>query len=522
MSDSNNGVQPPNRLAPPFPSRKELHAARIPQRPAGEDAGAPEAQLPEAPVEPTSTPPTRREPPRRPRTVQPEEVQVETPVVSEAEPADWAPVAEPEAPAAPESPTDESAPRFPRVTESGPAFESPFPKRVSPATGAQPILPAAGPRQTEVATKKKKSRQLRRRLWTALIAIVILAAIGVGLWWALGSLQGGPGLRAADDYPAVDLTGPEAANHPTVEVTVEPGALGSEIGQALVDADVVKSVAAFTRAFDANPAAASIKPGTYTLHTQIPAVDALAALLDETNRKENTITVNPGQTVSQIAEKLETVAGFSADEVNAVVDDPSGVTDLPAAAKGNLEGWLWPGSYDFSPTSTPTEVFSEMVKGTVDYLKSEGVPEDKWQETLIKASIVEREVNREEDMPKVARVIENRIADPEGPTRGMLQMDSTVAYGVGGTGGLPDSAAFDDDNPYNTYKVKGLPAGPIASPSAAAIQAVLHPAEGDWLYFVTVNLTTGETVFTDSHDELQTLTEQLQQWCEENPGECRQ
>lgn len=575
MSDAEKGPSVPKRLAPPFPSRQEVHGARIPQgtkdQPA-ETAVADSSSASSTPAPPT----TRREAPRRPRTtvIEPTQPVAATtePQVSAVEnlpqPTGSQPTEIPSTPRQVEldPPADEPTfevsegivfkpigtvpaagsdltPALPGGTSGVqpefmvtdgitdveedaatlPASGVPFPKRVSPVTGAQPSLQQPEPLREQIAksgAQQKRRRRRNRRIWTVVIVLAILILGGVGGWYAFSSLRGGPALTQKDDYPAVDWQA-DPASHPLVDITVEPGQIGSEIGNSLVEADVVKSLKAFTRAFDANPASASIKPGTYTVPTRIPAADALAALLDETNRSENTISVNAGQTVSQIAEKMVSVAGFTQEEVDAAVTDPSSVTSLPSEANGNLEGWLWPGSYDFSPSSTPSEIFDAMVQPMVSYLNEQGVPKDQWEETLIKASIVEREVNRVEDMPKVARVIMNRIEDPEGPTRGMLQMDSTVTYGVGGTGGLPNSAAFEDDNPYNTYIVKGLPAGPIASPSEDAIDAVLNPVEGDWFYFVTVNLTTGETIFTDSHEELGVLTEQLIEWCEANPGECR-
>lgn len=560
MADSNQGPNNPQRMAHPFPSRREIHGNRIPQRPTPEPSApdtAPQETSAQVEAKPPTAPPfPKRQPPRRPRTAVPaaepeveavaptyeplEEFSVEVDAdaavpagetvspatqgqirsFDEAVFADPAPVAAADQPA-PAAPADIPVPATARKTEA------PFPKRVSPITASQPVLtlPAEPEAEARVAAVQKngearRKRIRRRRIWTALIIFIVLAlAAGAG-WWAFRSLQGQPILIEADDYPAVDWTNASEADHPLVEVTIDPGDPGWQMADKLVEADVVKTTTAFNRAFDANPAANSIQPGTYTLPQRIPAADALARLLDETNRSENTISVNPGQTVDQISEKMVAIAGFDAAEVAALVADPSPVTNLPSVAGGNLEGWLWAGAYDFSPDDTAASIFEAMVQPTVDYLTDAGVPEDEWETVLTKASIVEREVNRVEDMPKVARVIENRLADPAGPTQGMLQMDSTVAYGVGQIGGLPDGAAFEDDNPYNTYILKGLPAGPIASPSEEAIEAVLAPEEGTWLYFVTVNLSTGETLFTDNYDELQELTELLNQWCQENPGEC--
>ena len=107
------------------------------------------------------------------------------------------------------------------------------------------------------------------------------------------------------------------------------------------------------------------------------------------------------------------------------------------------------------------------------------------------ASLVQAEGGRLSDYPKIARVIYNRLA------HGMpLQLDSTVLYGLNKFGILATDKDLTSPSPYNTYKHKGLPPGPIDSPGAAAIHAVLHPVPGPWLYFVTVNPKTGETLYS--------------------------
>ena len=101
-----------------------------------------------------------------------------------------------------------------------------------------------------------------------------------------------------------------------------------------------------------------------------------------------------------------------------------------------------------------------------------------------------------------------------------LQMDSTAQYGYGelhaGSASTSGEAQFDD-NPWNTYVISGLPAGPISNPGDQAIDAAMHPADGTWLFFVTVNLDTGETVFTSTADEHQAAVNQWIQWCRDNP-----
>ena len=149
------------------------------------------------------------------------------------------------------------------------------------------------------------------------------------------------------------------------------------------------------------------------------------------------------------------------------------------------------------------------------------MPKEDYQKVLTKASIVEREVNKEQYYGQVARVIENRLTQTDGETHGLLQMDSTVQYGLGHDGGIPSEAETQDaNNPYNTYVHQGLPPGPIGNPNEAAIKAVLNPPAGSWLYFVTVDLKTGETLFASTNEEQKTNTKKLSDYCNKNKDVC--
>jgi UPF0755 protein len=99
-----------------------------------------------------------------------------------------------------------------------------------------------------------------------------------------------------------------------------------------------------------------------------------------------------------------------------------------------------------------------------------------------------------------------------------LQSDATVAYGTGHTDRVTTTGAerADADNPYNTYAHDGLPVGPIGLPGDDAIDSALHPADGPWLYFVAVNLKTGETVFSTTEAEHEAAVKQWQSWCHES------
>ena len=125
-------------------------------------------------------------------------------------------------------------------------------------------------------------------------------------------------------------------------------------------------------------------------------------------------------------------------------------------------------------------------------------------QVITMASLVEAEGGRVSDYPKIARVIYNRLA------QGMpLQLDSTVLYGLNTYGIMASDAQLNSTSPYNTYRHKGLTPGPIDSPGAAAIQAVLHPAAGNWIYFVTVDPKTKETLFTASEAQFEQYKAEL-------------
>jgi UPF0755 protein len=135
-------------------------------------------------------------------------------------------------------------------------------------------------------------------------------------------------------------------------------------------------------------------------------------------------------------------------------------------------------------------------------------------EVLTIASLVQAESKLPVDMPKIARVLYNRLE------KGMrLQLDTTVLYANGGKKGLTTTAAQRAiDSPYNTYKVDGLPAGPIDSPGQEAIEAALNPAVGPWLFFVAVNPDTGETKYAVTPEEHARNVEEFRAWLRAHPG----
>lgn len=278
------------------------------------------------------------------------------------------------------------------------------------------------------------------------------------------------------------------------------------MGEVLADAGVVLTAGAFIDAFTANPEAAGIQPGTYRLLLEMRAADAVSALLDPENRVQTKVTVIEGWRVEQILAKLSSVTAVPVEEFTAAMADTA-ATGLPAEAGGSYEGWLFPATYTFEPDTTPAEMIAVMVAQTVAVLDERGVAAGDRERVLTLASLVEQEAKTPEDRAKVARAITNRLdIDMK------LDIDASVAYGAGKPGDELTETDLDTDTPYNLYLNTGLPPTPIASPSAVSIDAVLAPADGPWLFWVTINLETGETRFAETYAEHQANVELLREW----------
>ena len=368
-------------------------------------------------------------------------------------------------------------------------------------------------KQLRMEKVERRQRKRRRHWLTSLVIVITLAAVGVLGYKAIGIMRDASAQAThAEDY--------KGNGEGEVTVTIPEGASGLDIGDILQEKGVVASGKAFTNAVKNNPKGNTIQPGTYKLKNKMSANAALQALLDPETKGDHTLTVSAGHTKQIVKDRLKQVGNFSDEQIDAAFADTAGI-GLPAEAGGNVEGWLAPGTYDVTEKATPKDLVKQMVARTVTQLKDLKVPKEDYHAVLTKASIIEREVNDSRYYGQVARVIENRLAQTSGETHGLLQMDSTVQYGLGRFGGIPNSTELaDSNNAYNTYVHQGLPPGPIGSPSEEAIKAVLNPPAGSWLYFVTVNLETGETLFSSTSEEQKANTKKLDEYCKKNEEIC--
>jgi len=368
-------------------------------------------------------------------------------------------------------------------------------------------------RQRRMEKVERRQRKRRRHWLTSLVIVITLVAVGVLGYKAIGIMRDASAQAThAEDY--------KGEGEGEVTVTIPEGASGADIGDILQSKGVVASGKAFTNAAKNNPKGNTIQPGTYKLKKKMSANSALQALLDPESKGDHTLTIPAGVSKQIVKDRLKKVGSFTDEQIEAAYADSAAI-GLPAEAGGNVEGWLAPGTYDVTENATPKDLVKKMVSQTVTRLKELKVPKEDYQKVLIKASIVEREVNKEQYYGQVARVIENRLTQTDGETHGLLQMDSTVQYGLGRDGGIPSEAENQDaSNPYNTYVHQGLPPGPIGNPDEAAIKAVLNPPAGSWLYFVTVNLKTGETLFASTNEEQKANTKKLSDYCNKNKDVC--
>jgi UPF0755 protein len=370
----------------------------------------------------------------------------------------------------------------------------------------------AAPKSRREARELERSRARKgshkpsglRRLAVLLVALLVLGGASYVAYKVLRPVA--LEFLESNDYP-----GPGSGE---VRITIEEGDSGAAIAQRLVDQDVVKSTKAYIEAANANPKSTGIQPGVYELKKQMSAADAVAVLVESGNRITNAVVIPEGLWAKEIYVKLSEQTGIPVADYQAAAKDAKAL-GLPASAKGNVEGYLFPASYTFDPDTTATDHLKEMVANSVSRLQKLGVTPENMEHVVIVASLVEAEARLEADRPKVARVVENRLA-----AKMPLQFDSTVNYAIGKHGITTTDAARALDNPYNTYKIVGLPAGPIGNPGESAIKAAAAPADGPWLYFVTVNPTSGETRFATTFAEHEANVKLFQQWCSQNKGQC--
>ncbi len=340
----------------------------------------------------------------------------------------------------------------------------------------------------------------RRNLFISLVTVAaLLLGGGIAVAISYDSIKNYLSKFVIEDYN--QEAGPETT------ITIVEGDDGAAVAKKMVEVDIVKSFDAVYR--EMLNADFTIYPGTYAFPTKLSGAQALRILIEGKNRVVNQVTIPEGMRIQQIVPLVSEALGIDEAELFDALDSQMSRIDDRAPT---LEGYLFPATYTFDPNVDAKTVISTMVDRMEAELASFGRELKDSHDLLSLAALIQAEGKHEEDFFKISRVFANRL------DKGMLlQSDPTVKYRYQGEQSNFTDGVKDASNPFNTYIYKGVPVGPVGNPGSLAIEAALRPADGNWLFFVAINLKTGETVFSETLAEHERAAELYRQWLRDNP-----
>ncbi len=294
-------------------------------------------------------------------------------------------------------------------------------------------------------------------------------------------------------YGMVPGPGPETGDE--VLITIPAGHGFQGVYQALRDGNIIHDDMRFAMLASWRGISKRLQAGEYIIPRPITPDDVLQLMVKGATR-HHPVTFPEGLTVIEIAALLDENGWAKQDQVIALCHDAEFIRSL-GLELDSLEGYLFPDTYHLSRDQNGRRIIRMMVNrffeveqdlrlreggnlGPEALAAKKSMPDLTLHEKIILASIVEKETGVDGERPQIARVFVNRLLKNM-----RLQADPTVIYGLGKNfDGNLTRKDLRTPSPYNTYVIKGLPAGPIANPGRAALAAVLRPAEGPWLYFV--------------------------------------
>ena len=299
-------------------------------------------------------------------------------------------------------------------------------------------------------------------------------------------------------------------------LTIERGTTGSKLAALLEQEKVLEHADLLPWLLKLQPQLNKVKAGTYSL-TGVKTLQDLLDMLNSGKEAQFSVKFIEGKTFKEWRKNLEnaphlkqTLQGKTDKEIMALLD-------IPAVAKAvyewnNMEGWLYPDTYNYTPNSTDLELLKRSTTRLQKALdkawneRDENLPLADPYQMLILASIVEKETGIAAERPQVASVFINRLK-----ANMKLQTDPTVIYGMGEsyTGNIRKKD-LETMTPYNTYMIEGLPPTPIAMVSESALQAVAHPAKTDFYYFVADG--SGGHKFTRNLNEHNKAVQEYLRW----------
>ena len=333
------------------------------------------------------------------------------------------------------------------------------------------------------------------------LLILLLILSGVGFW-------GYQKLTEFVDTP-VNVTQDQL-------LTIERGTTGSKLAALLEQEKILEHADLLPWLLKLQPQLNKVKAGTYSL-TGVKTLQDLLDIINSGKEAQFSVKFIEGKTFKEWRKNLEnaphlkqTLQGKTDKEIMALLD-------IPAVAKAvyewnNMEGWLYPDTYNYTPNSTDLELLKRSATRLQKALdkawseRDENLPLADPYQMLILASIVEKETGIAAERPQVASVFINRLK-----ANMKLQTDPTVIYGMGEsyTGNIRKKD-LETITPYNTYMIEGLPPTPIAMVSESALQAVAHPAKTDFYYFVADG--SGGHKFTRNLNEHNKAVQEYLRW----------
>ena len=305
-------------------------------------------------------------------------------------------------------------------------------------------------------------------------------------------------------------------------LTIERGTTGNKLVALLEKERILEDADRLSWLLKLHPELNKIKAGTYSLNG-INTVEALLKLLNSGKEAQFSLMFVEGETFKTLRKRLEnaphlkqTLKDKSAHEIFQLLALPKVSEAIDEWMK--IDGWLYPDTYNYTPNSTDLELLqraAERMKKALDKAWNErdkDLPLEDPYEMLILASIVEKETGIAAERPQVASVFINRLK-----AKMKLQTDPTVIYGMGEDyNGNIRKKDLETPTPYNTYVIDGLPPTPIAMPSEDALQAVAHPAQTEFYYFVADG--TGGHKFSRNLNEHNKAVQEYLHWYRQHNG----
>jgi UPF0755 protein len=335
---------------------------------------------------------------------------------------------------------------------------------------------------------------------------IILAVLGFFLVIAIAALAGGYLFIKNNTAPL------EPGNDKKTTVEIPFGSSTAAIGNELEDKGIINS-SRFFRLYVKIKGESNFQAGNYELSPSMSLVQVIAALKEGKLYKtpELTFTVPEGYNVPQIARIISKKTDHTEEEVLQKMSDPAYLKELQSKYEilpdeiykeglyYPLEGFLFPATYDFAEKKPEiSAIIEKMVEQSSKVITQYEEEINRSGYTLFEvmtlASLIEEESQREEDRKKIAGVFYNRLNQDM-----KLDSDPTVKYARKDFNVQVLYKHLEVDSPYNTYRYKGIPIGPIASPGAKSIEAALHPEKMEELYFYA--RPNGEVIYTKTLQE---------------------